>query len=366
MHASTAASRRASPGQPAGQWGYGVETSRGKDTPSGHWEIAGAPVDFDWGCLGGTIPAFPEALTRALVQEGGLPGVLGDRHASGTTIIGELGEAVGGRGSRSATPRPIRFSSAASADASGSSGSTRSTGSRDGCATPEDRPRHRAAVHRRAREGLRSHAANRRDFAVPPPDGNLLQRVGAGQRRDGLDRQDRRHFAHRDSGTRDQGQEQRRQRRALASILETRRNGGLILVNLVDFDTEFGHRRDVPGYAACARGIRSGASPALDAAVQPGGPGRRHRGPRLRSDLAEGETTRATSCRSLPSARGAPAGPIGARASLADIAETIAAKLGLPKGPHGTALAGMSFALDERLGEGYARRRRYAALRACC
>ena len=48
-----------------GAWGYGVETSRGKDTPSGHWEIAGVPVAFDWGYFPNTIPAFPEELTAA-------------------------------------------------------------------------------------------------------------------------------------------------------------------------------------------------------------------------------------------------------------------------------------------------------------
>ena len=45
------------------------ETSRGKDTPSGHWEIAGTPVDFDWGYFPETIPAFPAALTEALIAE---------------------------------------------------------------------------------------------------------------------------------------------------------------------------------------------------------------------------------------------------------------------------------------------------------
>jgi phosphopentomutase len=48
-HTIEASTGRAAPGlalgEPAGQWGYGVETSRGKDTPSGHWEIAGTPVD---------------------------------------------------------------------------------------------------------------------------------------------------------------------------------------------------------------------------------------------------------------------------------------------------------------------------------
>src|ERR1700735_1392878 len=57
---------------PRGQWGYGVETSRGKDTPSGHWEIAGTPVEFAWGYFPATTPAFPEFLTRALIKEGRL------------------------------------------------------------------------------------------------------------------------------------------------------------------------------------------------------------------------------------------------------------------------------------------------------
>ena len=72
-HAMRASTGRAPPGfalaQPRGQWGYGVETSRGKDTPSGHWELAGTPVDFDWGYFPETIPAFPEALTSALIAE---------------------------------------------------------------------------------------------------------------------------------------------------------------------------------------------------------------------------------------------------------------------------------------------------------
>ena len=88
MQASTG---RAPPGfarhAPRGQWGYGVETSLGKDTPSGHWEIAGTPVEFDWGYFPETVPAFPRALTQALIAEGRLPGILGDRHASGTAMI---------------------------------------------------------------------------------------------------------------------------------------------------------------------------------------------------------------------------------------------------------------------------------------
>src|SRR4051812_19179185 len=79
-------------GKPSARWGYGVETARGKDTPSGHWEMAGVPVQVDWTHFPDTQPAFPQSLTDALITEAGLPGILGNRHAPGTAIIEELGE----------------------------------------------------------------------------------------------------------------------------------------------------------------------------------------------------------------------------------------------------------------------------------
>jgi phosphopentomutase len=72
--------------------GSAIETSKGKDTPSGHWEIAGVPVTFDWGYFPDTEPAFPQDLIAAFLKETGLPGILGDKHASGTDILDEFGE----------------------------------------------------------------------------------------------------------------------------------------------------------------------------------------------------------------------------------------------------------------------------------
>src|SRR5580704_12032331 len=73
-HAMKASTGRAPPGfalsEPRGQWGYGIGTSRGKDTPSGHWELAGTPVDFDWGYLPETVPVFPSALTAVIEEYG--------------------------------------------------------------------------------------------------------------------------------------------------------------------------------------------------------------------------------------------------------------------------------------------------------
>lgn len=74
-----------------GAYTYAQEVSKGKDTLSGHWEIAGVPVDFDWGYFPDKEKCFPQELITALIKEGGLPGVLGESHASGTEIIKQLG-----------------------------------------------------------------------------------------------------------------------------------------------------------------------------------------------------------------------------------------------------------------------------------
>jgi phosphopentomutase len=89
-----------------GRYGCAAEASHGKDTPSGHWEIAGCPVRFDWGYFPNTTPCFPPDLVEALCREAGLPGILGDRHASGTEIIAALGE------EHMRTGKPICYTSA--------------------------------------------------------------------------------------------------------------------------------------------------------------------------------------------------------------------------------------------------------------
>src|SRR5947209_1019215 len=75
------------------RYGCAAELSKGKDTPSGHWELAGVPVPFDWGYFPRTVPCFPRELLTRLCERAALPGILGDCHASGTDIIARLGEA---------------------------------------------------------------------------------------------------------------------------------------------------------------------------------------------------------------------------------------------------------------------------------
>ncbi|MCF6196535.1 MAG: hypothetical protein L3J50_07500, partial [Emcibacter sp.] len=75
-----------------GKYGFAAELSKGKDTPSGHWEMTGVPVTFDWGYFSLESPSFPESLISDLVTQCDLPGILGNCHASGTTILDQLGE----------------------------------------------------------------------------------------------------------------------------------------------------------------------------------------------------------------------------------------------------------------------------------
>ena len=63
-----------------GQYASAAEVSRGKDTPSGHYEIVGLPVQFD-GLLSARPPSFPPDLVAELLRRADLPGILGNRHA---------------------------------------------------------------------------------------------------------------------------------------------------------------------------------------------------------------------------------------------------------------------------------------------
>lgn len=74
-----------------GSFGACLELSSGKDTTSGHWEIAGSPVLFDWGYFSDLKNSFPKELLENIIKKSGITGFLGNCHASGTDIIRDLG-----------------------------------------------------------------------------------------------------------------------------------------------------------------------------------------------------------------------------------------------------------------------------------
>ena len=73
--------------EPAGLWGAATEVSKGKDTPSGHWELAGVPVPWDWHYFPDENPAFPAGLVAEVCARAGSEGILGNRHASGRRFV---------------------------------------------------------------------------------------------------------------------------------------------------------------------------------------------------------------------------------------------------------------------------------------
>ena len=179
--------------------------------------------------------------------------------------------------------------------------------------------------------------AHRKDFAVPPPDGNLLQRAARGGRAVVSIGKIGDIFAHRDTGAERKGGSNDGNVDLLLEALATTEEGGFIFVNLVDFDTEWGHRRDVAGYAACLEAFDQRLS-AIEAAMRPSD------FCVITADHGNDPTFRGFDHTRehvpiLAFGAGSAAGPIGARSSLADVAETIALKLDLPRGPHGTAWA---------------------------
>ncbi|MFB6452795.1 phosphopentomutase [Bradyrhizobium tunisiense] len=233
------------------QSGCASEVSKGKDTPSGHWEIAGVPVPFDWGYFPKSVPCFPGDLVRRLCGEAGLPGILGNRHASGTQIIAELGKRHMQSG------EPICYTSADSvfqiAAHEDTFGLERLY---DVCLTARRLvdPLKIGRVIARPFVGDPStgfrRTGHRRDFSVPPPERTLLD-IAESEGRDvvTIGKIDD-IFAHRGTGRNMRGDGNDALFDATLDGLDGLAEGGLLFANFVDFDTTYGHRRDVAGYAA--------------------------------------------------------------------------------------------------------------------
>ncbi len=321
-------------GPPEGLWGYGVEVSKGKDTPSGHWEIAGVPVPFEWGYFPETIPAFPKDLTGALIREANLPGILGNKHASGTEIVAELGE------EHVRTGRPICYTSADSVFQIAAHET----------AFGLDRLYEVCEVARRLVDPLNigrviarpfvgndrsdfKRTANRRDYAVPPPEPTLLDRAVAAGRRVLAIGKIGDIFAHRGITEVSKAPNDMALFDAMLAALDKAGDGDLVFANFVDFDTLYGHRRDVPGYAAALEAVVR-RLPEQIARLKPGDL------VVITADHGNDPTFRGTDHTRehvpiLAFGPGIAGGVAGRRNTLADIGETVAAHLALPPGRHG-------------------------------
>ncbi len=253
---------------PAGAWGAASARSGGKDTPSGHWEIAGLPVPFDWTYFPDTVPALPDALTREIARIAGSDGVLGNKHASGTAILDELGA------EHLRSGWPIVYTSADSvvqiAAHERAFGLERLLALCEAVAPMVHAMRVGRVI---ARPFLGSPEAgfvrtvNRRDYALAPPEPTLIDWVHeAGGRVHAIGKIGD-IFAHRHIDELRTGGDAELME-YLKEGFETASDGSLTFANFVEFDTRFGHRRDVAGYAralewfdTCLPGLLARARP---------------------------------------------------------------------------------------------------------
>ena len=234
----------------SGIWGAATEVSRGKDTPSGHWELAGVPVPWDWTYFPAEDPCFPDDLIAEVCRIAGVSGILGNRHASGVPIINALG------GEHLRTLWPICYTSADSvfqiAAHEEAFGLHRL---QDLCAAIAPRL-HAMKVGRvisrpfvgSVAQGF-TRTANRHDYAMMPPAPTLLDRVqqagghtiAIGKIGDifSMSGIDALHKGADDVALFEQ----------LMSVIANAPAGSFTFANFVEFDSRFGHRRDVAGYA---------------------------------------------------------------------------------------------------------------------
>ncbi|MGL5361410.1 MAG: phosphopentomutase [Bosea sp. (in: a-proteobacteria)] len=258
------------PAKPTGQWGYGVEVSQGKDTPSGHWEMAGCPVPFQWGYFKSLTNSFPPELVAAIIAEGSLPGILANSHASGTQVIDEFGA------EHIRTGKPICYTSVDSvlqiAAHEESFGLERLYAL---CKTvrklvdPLNIGRVIARPFIGTAEAGFTRTANRKDYAIPPPNETVLDRLATRSRQIVTVGKIGDIFAHRNTGLELKAAGNMAMFDKALGAMAGLSEGGFCFVNLVDFDTEFGHRRDVAGYAACLEAFDA-RLPEMQAVLQPG------------------------------------------------------------------------------------------------
>jgi phosphopentomutase len=321
--------------EPVAAYGYARELSSGKDTPSGHWEIAGVPVLFEWGYFSASEQSFPAPLLDEIVRRAGLPGYLGNCHASGTEILDRLGE------EHMKSGKPIFYTSADSVF-------------QIACHEETFGLERLYALCKLVREllepynigrviarpfvgdgkGRFSRTGNRKDLAVEPPAPTVLKKladvggsvVSIGKIAD--------IYAHVGITREVKATGLDALWDATLQEMRTAPDRSIVMTNFVDFDSSYGHRRDTAGYAAALEAFDRRIPEILalltdddililsaDHGCDPTWTGSDHTREHI-PVLCYGHKV--------------PAGPIGGRDTFADIGQTVARHLDLSAMDYGT------------------------------
>lgn len=233
---------------PTGAYASAREVSIGKDTPSGHWELSGVPVPWDWHTFPNTTPSFPDDVTARVCELAGTDGILANCHASGLEVIDDFGA------EHLRTGWPICYTSvdsvlqiAAHEEHFGLDRLLKLC--QDLAPMLHDLKVGRVIARPFVGEdGKFERTLNRHDYAIAPPSptlcdwvhdagrsvqaigkiGDIFSMRGIDEVRKGADTTLMEH---------------------LSDMIDTAPDGGLVFANFVEFDSLYGHRRDVSGYA---------------------------------------------------------------------------------------------------------------------
>ncbi len=307
---------------PTAAWGLLEPRSAGKDSTTGHWEIAGVHLDRPF-------PTYPQGFPAALVEEFARRTgrrVLGNVVASGTAVLDTYGEV------HQRTGDWIVYTSADSVFQIAAHEAVvplaelyaACEAARAMLVAPHDVSRVIARPFVGV-PGAWRRTANRRDLAIAPPAETLLDALAAaGIPRTGVGKVDDL-FARRGL----EGGHTSDNAEGVARILDWVRAGpdGLLFANLVDFDQLFGHRNDVPGFHGALRAFDA-ALPELIAAL------RQDDLLFITADHGNDPTTPSTDHARecvpvLALGRSVVPGPIGRRSTFADLGATVAEWLGV-------------------------------------
>ncbi|WP_413113988.1 phosphopentomutase [Thaumasiovibrio sp. DFM-14] len=318
----------------AATFGYASPLSSGKDTTSGHWEMMGLPVTFQWGLFEGKTNSFPEELLSNIYKKAGITGSLGNCHASGTQILEDFGQM------HIDTGLPIFYTSADSvfqvAAHEEHFGLERLIALCQLIREELDGYNIGRVIARPflGCEGNFSRTKNRKDLSVSPHDLTLLNRlhngntakvIGIGKISDifagsGIDE------SVKASGIPELFD-------VTVQQIKTVNEDALIFTNFVDFDSEYGHRRNVEGYAKALEYFDSRLPELLDILGD--------------DDILvitadhgcdptwEGSDHTREFVPILALGRNLKKGDIGKRHSFADIGQTLSQHFGLASGQHG-------------------------------
>ena len=228
-----------------------TEVSKGKDTPTGHWELAGTPLQWDWKYFENKSHSFPDKQISLIINKFALSGILGNCHSSGTEIIKKFGN------EHILSLKPIFYTSRDSVVQIACHEKYFGLEKLYKLCQFSAEVFHPLKVGRViARPFLGSkvnnfyRTKNRKEYTLPPPNKTLCDLVLENNRTCHAIGKISDIFSHRGISTSISGLSDDTLFNEMIKVIKKAKDGDLIFANFVEFDSLYGHRRDVAGFAS--------------------------------------------------------------------------------------------------------------------